>query len=106
MRNNGPVTNKQLNYNESQKIVSTTDEKGILLDVNDDFVSISGFTREELIGQAHNLVRHPWMPQEAFAELWQHNKQSKLAYLGGRQRTQENIFDQIEKEEISKARKL
>lgn len=36
----------------------------------------------------------------------QHNKQSKLAYLGGRQRTQENIFDQIEKEEISKARKL
>jgi aerotaxis receptor len=77
MRNNGPVTNKQLDYNESQKIVSTTDEKGVIVDVNDDFVSISGFTREELIGQAHNLVRHPWMPQVAFAELWQHCKQGK-----------------------------
>lgn len=77
MRNNGAVTNKQRDYNQSQKIVSTTDEKGIILDVNDDFLSISGFSREELIGQAHNIVRHPWMPQDAFSELWQHNKKSK-----------------------------
>ncbi len=77
MRNNGAVTNKQLDYDKSQKIVSTTNEKGIILDVNDDFISISGFTREELIGQAHNIVRHPWMPQDAFSELWQHNKANK-----------------------------
>ena len=77
MRNNGAVTNKQRDYDQSQKIVSTTNEKGVILDVNDDFLSISGFTREELIGQAHNIVRHPWMPQEAFGELWQHNKKNK-----------------------------
>lgn len=39
--------------------------------VNDDFVSSSGFTREELIGQQHNIVRHPDMPAEAFRDLWE-----------------------------------
>lgn len=77
MRINEPVTNKEVDYDKSQKIVSTTDAKGVITDINDDFIHISGFTEGELIGQAHNLVRHPWMPQAAFAELWEHNKNKK-----------------------------
>ena len=70
MRNNGPVTNREVDYPDGVCLVSRTDAKGRLTFANDDFVSISGFTREELIGQPHNLVRHPDMPKEAFADLW------------------------------------
>ncbi len=81
MRSNGPETGKEFEYDSSQKIVSTTNTKGVILDVNDDFMSISGFSREELIGQAHNIVRHSWMPQVAFSELWEHNKR-KAPWMG------------------------
>jgi len=77
MRINEPVTDKELNYDKHQKIVSTTDAKGVITSINDDFINISGFTEEELIGQAHNLVRHPSMPQVAFQELWDHNQAHK-----------------------------
>lgn len=77
MRINEPVTNRQKDYEQSQKIVSTTDTKGVITSINKDFIDISGFTEEELIGQAHNLVRHPSMPQAAFAELWDYNKIQK-----------------------------
>lgn len=77
MRINQPITNKLKDYSPSQKIVSTTDVKGVITDVNHDFIDISGFSRDELIGEAHNLVRHPSMPQAAFAELWRHNKMKK-----------------------------
>jgi len=77
MRVNKPVTNQLRDYSAAQKIVSTTNDRGIIQDVNEHFVDISGFTKEELVGQAHNLVRHPSMPQAAFAELWAHNKKAK-----------------------------
>lgn len=81
MRINEPVSDRCVDYSRDQKIVSTTDAKGLITDINPDFIEISGFTEEELVGQAHNLVRHPWMPQEAFAELWQHNK-SERPWMG------------------------
>lgn len=77
MRTNEPVTNIQKDYDAAQKIVSTTDTKGVITSINHDFINISGFTEEELIGQAHNLVRHPSMPQMAFKELWDSNKAEK-----------------------------
>ncbi len=52
-------------------IMSTTDIKGIILNVSSAFVNISGYTKEELMGQPHNLVRHPDMPSEAFSQLWE-----------------------------------
>lgn len=52
-------------------IVSKTTAKGVITYVNREFIEISGFTEVELIGQAHNLVRHPDMPAEAFADLWE-----------------------------------
>lgn len=77
MRINEPVTNKQKDYSASQKIVSTTNSKGVITSINKDFLDISGFTEAELLGQAHNIVRHPSMPQAAFEELWEANKAKK-----------------------------
>jgi len=51
-------------------IVSKTDKNGIITYVNDEFCKISGYTREELIGKYHNIVRHPDMSSEVYQELW------------------------------------
>jgi methyl-accepting chemotaxis protein len=51
-------------------IVSMTDKKGYITYVNDLFCSVAGYKREELIGQNHNIVRHPNMPKAAFKEVW------------------------------------
>lgn len=51
-------------------IVSETDEKGMILYANDDFCKMAGYTKDELIGQPHNIVRHSDMPKAAFADLW------------------------------------
>jgi aerotaxis receptor len=56
---------------DGQSIVSKTDTKGRITYVNPSFIEVSGFSEEELIGKAHNIVRHPDMPPEAFADLWQ-----------------------------------
>ena len=70
MRNNQPVTGREIDYAENQVFVTKTDTRGVITYANDSFVQISGFTREELIGKNHNLVRHPDMPQWAFESLW------------------------------------
>jgi aerotaxis receptor len=70
MRNNQPVTGREHVIDDRAAIISRTDAKGVITYVNDDFVASSGFTREELLGQPHNLVRHPDMPAEAFRDLW------------------------------------
>ncbi len=71
MRNNQPVTQRELVCPDLLTVVSRTDAKGILTYVNDDFIGNSGFTREELIGQPHNIVRHPDMPAEVFRDFWE-----------------------------------
>ena len=70
MRTNLPVTQKEYPLPAGSCIVSRTDTKGRISWVNQDFIVASGFTERELIGQPHNLVRHPDMPEEAFADLW------------------------------------
>ena len=70
MRNNQPVTQREQPYPKGRVIISHTDIKGRITHANDAFFDISGFTREELIGQAHNIVRHPDMPSEAYRDLW------------------------------------
>jgi len=70
MRNNGPVTGREYALAAGQSLMSTTDLKGRITHCNAAFEDASGFTREELIGQPHNLIRHPDMPEAAFADLW------------------------------------
>ena len=70
MRTNLPVTSNELVLTDTTLIVSKTDLQGKLTYVNKDFLDISGFTEAELIGEPHNIVRHPDMPAEAFEDLW------------------------------------
>ncbi len=60
-----------------QFIYSRTDLKGKIVEANQAFVDISGYSREEMIGQPHNLVRHPDMPSEAFADMWRDLKSGR-----------------------------
>lgn len=55
---------------EKSNIISKTDVNGIITFVNDEFCNISGYTKSELIGQNHNIVRHPEVPKEKFILLW------------------------------------
>jgi len=71
MRNNQPVTNQEVEMNDDAILVSTTDLKGIITSANPEFIAISGFSEQELIGKNHNIVRHPDMPEAAFKDLWE-----------------------------------
>ena len=70
MRMNLPVTQQEFDYPADQMLVSITDVKGIITHCNHAFVAVSGFTYDELIGQHHNIVRHPDMPTEAYRDMW------------------------------------
>ncbi len=70
MKNNQPVTGVNKDFHASKNILSTTDLKGAITYVNPDFLEISGFTDDELLGVNHNIIRHPDMPPAAFENLW------------------------------------
>jgi aerotaxis receptor len=70
MRINEPVSQHEFLYPAHATPVSVTDPKGRITYCNQDFIELSGFQREELLGQPHNLVRHPDMPEEAFRDMW------------------------------------
>ncbi|OGA58431.1 MAG: diguanylate cyclase [Burkholderiales bacterium RIFCSPHIGHO2_01_FULL_64_960] len=70
MRTNLPVTQREHLLGDNDVLLSTTDIKGRITYTNDAFLRVSGFEREELYGKAHNVVRHPDMPEAAFADMW------------------------------------
>ncbi|MBS0393720.1 MAG: PAS domain-containing protein [Proteobacteria bacterium] len=70
MRTNLPVTQREVMLPDGSMLVSTTDLKGRITFANEAFVEVSGFALSELVGKAHNLVRHPDMPEAAFSDLW------------------------------------
>ncbi len=70
MRNNQPVTQREFDYADDATLMSVTDTQSHITYANAAFVAVSGFDREEIIGQPHNMVRHPDMPKEAFADMW------------------------------------
>jgi aerotaxis receptor len=70
MRNNQPITQREYEFPADATLMSTTDTQSRITYANDAFVEVSGFTHAEIHGQPHNLVRHPDMPQEAFADMW------------------------------------
>ncbi|TXH95935.1 MAG: PAS domain S-box protein [Rheinheimera sp.] len=77
MRKNLPVTDQEKVLAPGAYIVSKTDLSGRIQYVNRPFIEISGFSDDELMGEHHNIVRHPDMPTEAFADLWKTLKAGK-----------------------------
>jgi len=77
MRDNGPVTGKEVLLKDEDELVSATDTKGKITFCNETFTDIVGFTAEELLHKAHNIVRHPDMPPAAFQLLWDRLKTGK-----------------------------
>ena len=76
-----PVNSNERLLDPKNPIVTKTDSKGKIVFANPAFVEISGFTHDELIGQPHNVVRHPDMPREAFDDLW-HTIQNDQPWRG------------------------
>ena len=77
MRVNTPVTLKERIFRDEDGLISKTDLKGRITFVNDTFGYVSGYSFEELVGQSHNLVRHPDVPAEAYDDLWKTIKSEK-----------------------------
>ncbi|MEK8030038.1 methyl-accepting chemotaxis protein [Ideonella sp. DXS29W] len=71
MRHNTPNIDEEFVYPEAQTLVSMTDRQGRIVYCNPAFVDVSGYSRDELLGQPHNLIRHPDVPAEAFRDLWE-----------------------------------
>jgi len=70
MKLNMPVTNNEIVMNNGSILVTRTDLQGKILYANDEFLKISGYSRHEIIGKDHNIIRHPDMPPELFEDLW------------------------------------
>ncbi|OIQ73623.1 aerotaxis receptor [mine drainage metagenome] len=77
MRTNLPVTQHEYEFPDNETLLSTTDSSSHIWYANAAFIRTSGFTPEELQGQPHNLVRHPDMPVEAFADMWRSLKEGQ-----------------------------
>jgi len=77
MRKNLPVTDREYVLADDVAIITRTDLKGKITYANAAFMKISGFSRDEVIGAPQNLVRHPDMPCEAFADMWKTIKSGK-----------------------------
>lgn len=81
VRHNLPVTNQACALADGEMLVSVTDPQGRITYANPAFVRISGYAATELLGQPHNIVRHPDMPEEAFRDMW-HTVQSGRPWTG------------------------
>ena len=78
-KNDAPkkITNRERFMKKDDFIVSKTDKKGTITYANRIFVEMSGYSKEEIIGANHNLIRHPFMPQIAFQLAWNLIKDKK-----------------------------
>lgn len=77
MRNNQPITQQEYTLADDATLMSTTDPNSYITYANASFIEASGFTAEEIIKQPHNVVRHPDMPPQVFADMWATLKQGE-----------------------------
>ncbi|WP_104654754.1 PAS domain-containing protein [Ralstonia insidiosa] len=70
MRINLPVTQRNVEISDNQRLISVTNRDGLIVFANKAFCDISGYTIGELLNQPHNLIRHPDMPVAVFADMW------------------------------------
>lgn len=68
---NSTIHPKEVAVPENYRIVSRTDLRGTILEANSEFIEISGYTEAELIGQPHNILRHPDVPPAVFKDFWE-----------------------------------
>lgn len=73
-RRNQATVDQEVSFGIDEELVSTTDLRGVITYANDSFCKVSGYTIDELTGKNHNMVRHPDMPSEAFADMWSNLK--------------------------------
>lgn len=78
MRNNLPVTQRVKTFPREHTLISITDLKGRITYCNQDFIEVSGYAQGELLGQPHNILRHPDMPAEAFRDCWETIQKGEL----------------------------
>mgnify|MGYP003148177393 FL=1 len=81
MKKNLPITNIEKLFSPHANILSTTNLKGQITYINKDFIDISGFTEDELIGNNHHIVRHPDMPSPVFKMFWS-DLQKENSWMG------------------------
>lgn len=74
MSNQQAQVGREVEFGSDEQLVSTTDLRGVITYANDHFCRVAGYTREELIGKPHSMVRHADMPKAAFGDLWSHLK--------------------------------
>ncbi|MDO9199683.1 PAS domain-containing methyl-accepting chemotaxis protein [Rhodoferax sp.] len=77
MKTNLPVTQREYQFPGTETLLSTTDTSSHITYANAAFIRTSGYGPEELMGQPHNMVRHPDMPVEAFADMWRSLKEGQ-----------------------------
>jgi PAS domain S-box-containing protein len=70
LKNNQPVTQREIDYSDAMVFITRTDPKGIITYANESFCQVCGFSNEELLGQNHNIIRHPDVPAWLFEDLW------------------------------------
>ncbi len=75
--------NEEIIIPDEEVLISVTDPKGIIIETNDIFTKISGYSDEELIGSSHNIIRHPDMPKIMFKIVWDHimDKENVMAVV-------------------------
>ena len=70
MKSNMPVTQIEHALNDKTTLLSTTDKESHITYANSAFIDASGFNEQQLMGEPHNIIRHPDMPPAAFADMW------------------------------------
>lgn len=93
-RPKSPPSGRSVTFGENEVIVSKTDLKGIITYANAVFLRISGYGEEELLGQAHNILRHPGMPGCIFKLLWQELQAGRevFAYINNLAKNGDNYW--------------
>ncbi len=76
-------TGRERTFHEDEIIVSKTDLKGVITYANQVFVRVAGYSEQELLGQPHNLIRHPDMPKCVFKLLWDTISQGNEIFVNG-----------------------
>lgn len=84
--------NEEKFFDSNTLLVSKTDKKGVITYVNQAFVAISGYSEKELLGQPHNIIRHPDMPKVIFKFLWQHLLSGQEIHAYVKNRTKDGGF--------------